>query len=137
VNDYAQSVALMWVTFRDSVGPLVPFLETAGLHRLVTELRVNRADAAAAGRQLIEFTFIRDLDNWCQRLDRYEIAPDQLIVQMAPRVRGLDTSQLVPDWQWVGAMHLRRNGHEKLQLLDLAFRGVVNRPERMPSDRRR
>jgi hypothetical protein len=42
------------------------------------------ADAAAIGRHLVEFKFIRDLDNWCQRLDRYEIDPDPLIVQMAP-----------------------------------------------------
>ena len=39
----------MWVTFRDSVGPLVPFLDTAGLHHLVTELRVNRTEFGVCG----------------------------------------------------------------------------------------
>jgi hypothetical protein len=69
------------------------------------------ADAAAVGRELVEYRFIRDLDNWLARHARYEIVADELIAAAAPRVRGFQTTDLIPDWEWVGAMHLKRAGH--------------------------
>lgn len=68
------------------------------------------ADAAAAGRKLVEWRFRRDLWNLEDRYIRGEIQIDPLIAAMAPRGRG-DNGKLAVDESWCFAMHLKRSGH--------------------------
>lgn len=72
------------------------------------ELRHAADDAgdlvAAAGRDLVALRFEDDLDRWTDRVQAGDVIPDADLVALAPRVRR------APDWSWVGAASLRRDG---------------------------
>jgi len=65
---------------------------------------VADADATTAGRKRAELRFEESLDLWIDRLAANDIAADETLLALAPRVQG------EVDWYWLAAAYLSRSG---------------------------
>ena len=61
--------------------------------------------AREAGRNVVVWRFRWEIELWMDRSGRFEVDTDDIIVRLAPRYQGQ------PDWDFVAAAHLQRDGY--------------------------